>query len=322
MSTRVQPLATIEPAEGEAEPESLAATADASTEPSGEEAELAVKISQLVDALNRAGDSERAFLATQLNEALGRVRGGPGARAQARAVLALFEEHWLRPVADGSGALVRAEAVSALLRLGYPWALQIDPDDLVWFRAQPVRKTPTRLRRWVFIGLVAVALALYLPFLAMVVPQVAQPFVDLVSGPRGVPVSATAAPQTPEPLEDVARVATTISRASWTASLDGAASPRLVVAGPERAQGELPVLGEGFLEVYAESTGKRVWRWSLKDVLGATEREGRSVVSRFRLPPGALELPRNENYALVLRATLGGHAEVVRSSFGAPPGLP
>lgn len=73
---------------------------------------------------------------------------------RAALLLKLLAEPSFKGAVDDSGASGRATAVKALLELGYPFALQVHPDDLVFFRG--TQKNPFAVRKWV-IASVAVA---------------------------------------------------------------------------------------------------------------------------------------------------------------------
>jgi hypothetical protein len=90
-----------------------------------------------------------AARARQLNAVLRKVSGG--GEAESRALLRVLEERGLEGLFDEEGRSCRAEAVEALLRLGYPYALYVHPDDLEHLRLQ----RPHRLRRWAGVGLAA-----------------------------------------------------------------------------------------------------------------------------------------------------------------------
>lgn len=49
-------------------------------------------------------------------------------------LLRLMDEGVFHELRTADGTSMREIAVETLLRLGYPWALQIHPDELAWFR--------------------------------------------------------------------------------------------------------------------------------------------------------------------------------------------
>ena len=48
----------------------------------------------------------------------------------------------------------REVAIEALLRLGYPWALRVHPDELAWLRDQ--QRAARRLKYFILFGVLAV----------------------------------------------------------------------------------------------------------------------------------------------------------------------
>ncbi|MFT3713990.1 MAG: hypothetical protein QM817_40530 [Archangium sp.] len=50
------------------------------------------------------------------------------------ALIRLLDASSLDGLVDEAGVSSRFFAIEALLRLGYPWALRIRPEDLVWYR--------------------------------------------------------------------------------------------------------------------------------------------------------------------------------------------
>lgn len=63
----------------------------------------------------------------------------------ARCLLTVLDAPHFKAAVDVEGVSCRARAVSVLLKLGYPWALQLHPDDLAFYRARPGASR----RRWV-----------------------------------------------------------------------------------------------------------------------------------------------------------------------------
>jgi hypothetical protein len=83
-------------------------------------------------------------LAGELNELLGRLAPGED---EGRLLLRVLGDGSLSGLVDAHGAHCRREAVRALLRLGFPWALEIDPDTLQWFRQveKPARSSTLKV---------------------------------------------------------------------------------------------------------------------------------------------------------------------------------
>ncbi len=84
--------------------------------------------------------------------------------AVARAVLQMLDEPAFKAAFDVDGVSCRVSAVNTLLELGYPWALEVHPDDLAFYR-QKTQAAP-RGRRWLIAGAIAL-IAAGLGFLAL-----------------------------------------------------------------------------------------------------------------------------------------------------------
>jgi hypothetical protein len=79
-------------------------------------------------------------------------RSDPADRpALSASLLTLLDEPQFKLAADDDGGSCRVNAVGALLAFGYPFALQLHPDDLAFYR----HKTKPRSRRWVAVIIVA-----------------------------------------------------------------------------------------------------------------------------------------------------------------------
>lgn len=87
------------------------------------------RVSELVRQI-RGGDVEAA---DALPEALAELPPSEPSRVLVRRLL---EQHTLDGRADSSGISCRAALIAAQLDQGYPWALEVPPDDVVWLRAQ------------------------------------------------------------------------------------------------------------------------------------------------------------------------------------------
>lgn len=96
----------------------------------------AATLRRLLDAAQGAGRAEQPALTGALHRALAAL---PRGEASARALLELLEGQRLHGLADATGTSSRAEAVRALLRLGYPWALEVEPADLAFLRQEERR---------------------------------------------------------------------------------------------------------------------------------------------------------------------------------------
>jgi hypothetical protein len=102
-------------------------------EHSGPVADLAVALLPQVEAeLDRAAaatDADRRLIADDLNAQFSALRPA-GGRAQADALLKLLEGGRLTELVDSEGKTCRAAAAEALIAMGYPYALELSPEDL------------------------------------------------------------------------------------------------------------------------------------------------------------------------------------------------
>jgi hypothetical protein len=69
-------------------------------------------------------------------------RMGPATSAEdGRALIEALAQGRFDGQSDGRGRALKLLGIEALLRLGYPRALEIDPGDLQWYRAQRQRRS-------------------------------------------------------------------------------------------------------------------------------------------------------------------------------------
>ncbi|WP_158501614.1 hypothetical protein [Vitiosangium sp. GDMCC 1.1324] len=124
-----------EPAEGEgAELPSLVPWEEPVL-PSEPEARLAV-LPLVEDAREATTDAERTALAAKINGQLEGLAAGGGSREVADLLEQLLESGQLEGLVDGEGRSCRAAATEALTRLGFPFALEVRPEDLAHLRGQ------------------------------------------------------------------------------------------------------------------------------------------------------------------------------------------
>ncbi|MFY0525273.1 hypothetical protein ACN28I_19715 [Archangium gephyra] len=83
-----------------------------------------------------ASDAERARVAGELNQQLDALAAGGGSREVADLLHQLLESGRLAGLADAGGRSCRAAATEALTRLGFPYALEVRPEDLAFLRGQ------------------------------------------------------------------------------------------------------------------------------------------------------------------------------------------
>lgn len=97
-----------------------------------------VTLSELVKRAHEALDDERKQLSTVLLATLERLPliEQPERDRQVALVLELLDNQKLDGLVGDGGVTCRAAAIEAVLRVGYPWALQLEPDDMDFFRTQ------------------------------------------------------------------------------------------------------------------------------------------------------------------------------------------
>lgn len=83
-----------------------------------------------------ASDAERVLVAGTLNQQLDALAAGGGSREVADLLEQLLESGRLAGLEDSGGRSCRAAATEALTRLGFPYALEVRPEDLAFLRGQ------------------------------------------------------------------------------------------------------------------------------------------------------------------------------------------
>jgi len=121
--------------EGSAELPSLAPW-EAPESPAVPEATPERVLALVQDARVAASDPERAQVAGELNQQLDALAAGGGSREVADLLQQLLESGRLAGLADAEGRSCRAAATEALTRLGFPYALEVRPEDLAFLRGQ------------------------------------------------------------------------------------------------------------------------------------------------------------------------------------------
>jgi hypothetical protein len=89
---------------------------------------------RLVTDVRSASDEDRAQLVGQLIDVLVAMRAPGNERAEAKAVLGQLDLRSLTGLVDARGRSARAEAVQTVLTLGFPYALEVSPQDLEYAR--------------------------------------------------------------------------------------------------------------------------------------------------------------------------------------------
>jgi hypothetical protein len=77
-------------------------------------------------------------------------------------LLRLLDEGAFNELRADDGSSTRELAVETLLRLGYPWALQVHPDELAWYRTSIFLRKRNKLLILLAVMGLAVGLATYL----------------------------------------------------------------------------------------------------------------------------------------------------------------
>lgn len=107
--------------------------------------DLPLPVLVLTEQVRRAPEDERPELAWRLNDLLLQMAAGGGDRQVADTFHRLLETGKLEGLVDVRGRSCRAVAVEALLSLGYPYALEVRPEDLEHLRSTGRGLAPTRL---------------------------------------------------------------------------------------------------------------------------------------------------------------------------------
>ncbi|NTX04968.1 hypothetical protein [Myxococcus sp. CA040A] len=97
--------------------------------------ELPLPVLVRVEQAVGASQAERPAAAARLNEVLKQLGTGGGERQVADTLHRLLDGGRLDGLVDADGRSCRAVAVEALLSLGFPYALEVEPDDLKHLRA-------------------------------------------------------------------------------------------------------------------------------------------------------------------------------------------
>ena len=116
----------------------------------------------LVQRARNAEADDRVRLCDQVNQALSALPSTPDPAAAARQVLTLLDDEALHGLVDSRGAECRRAALEAVLAMGFPWALHIEPEDLDYLRRRGVHRPRTNWGWWFAATLIAVLLAVAL----------------------------------------------------------------------------------------------------------------------------------------------------------------
>lgn len=77
-------------------------------------------------------------------------------------LLRMLDEGAFHELRADDGSLTRELAVETLLRLGYPWALQVHPDELAWYRSSVFLRKRNKVLVLLALLVVVAGLAAYL----------------------------------------------------------------------------------------------------------------------------------------------------------------
>lgn len=139
------------------------------------------ELPELLERAQEATGSERSTRALQLNRHLEALASEGGSREVADVLLRLLEGGQLEGLKERRGRTCRSVAVETLLRLGFPYALEVRPEDLEHLRQQVPRHKRQRISPEVGS---AIILGLSLPGQWLTFPP------DFLSGSTAAPVIA------------------------------------------------------------------------------------------------------------------------------------
>nr|WP_240462391.1 hypothetical protein [Myxococcus sp. CA018] len=108
--------------------------------------DLPLPVLVLTEQARRVPEAERPLVAARLNLQLARMARTGGDRLVADTFLRLLESGRLTGLVDAKGRTCRAAAVEALLSLGFPYALEVQPEDLEHLRANTQQRKAQRLK--------------------------------------------------------------------------------------------------------------------------------------------------------------------------------
>ncbi|NOJ78868.1 hypothetical protein HNV28_11025 [Myxococcus xanthus] len=108
--------------------------------------DLPLPVLVLTEQARRVPEAERPLVAARLNLQLSRMARTGGDRLVADTFLRLLESGRLSGLVDAKGRTCRAAAVEALLSLGFPYALEVQPEDLAHLRANTLQRKTHRLK--------------------------------------------------------------------------------------------------------------------------------------------------------------------------------
>ncbi|MBS1150000.1 MAG: hypothetical protein H6Q89_1698 [Myxococcaceae bacterium] len=128
-----------------------------------------IGLSELIQRARNASGEERAWLCTLINRSLAAISVAPDKDRQAALLLEMLDDEALHALEDELRVPCRAVAVEALLTIGYPWALQLEPEDVQFLRDHPATAKATLPLARIFSGFAG---ASALAFLAVSLSQI------------------------------------------------------------------------------------------------------------------------------------------------------
>lgn len=128
-----------------------------------------ISLSELIQRARNASGEERAWLCTLINRALGALSTAQDKDRQAALLLEMLDDEALHELEDERRVPCRAVAVEALLTIGYPWALQLEPEDVQFLRDHPAMATRSLPLARIFSGFAG---ASAVSFLALSLSQI------------------------------------------------------------------------------------------------------------------------------------------------------
>ncbi len=133
--------------------------------------EAGITLTELIQRARNASGEEQAWLCTLLNRSLGALSVAPDKDRQAELLLQMLDDEALHDLEDERRVACRAVAVEALLSIGYPWALQLEPDDVQFLRAHPLKGTSALPLARIFSGLAGTSAVAMLGWGVAQIPQ-------------------------------------------------------------------------------------------------------------------------------------------------------
>jgi hypothetical protein len=106
--------------------------------------EKAVTLVELVQRARNSTAQEQIWLATLVNQRLKKIAALPEPEKLVEFLLEQLEERSLMELRDKQGWTCHAAAVEAIIEMGYPHALALEPQDVEFLNAEKLKR-PTRL---------------------------------------------------------------------------------------------------------------------------------------------------------------------------------